>query len=118
MCVYIRFIYIEIVFFFPFYCFLLYYIIIHFFKKFKGVKLIIIKITKKKKKKMVKKSEERKQMENSLWRFGRLISTLLWCSFIVPACYMAYNIRLYAINTYGRVIHSLIHGLICVQQDI
>jgi dolichyl-diphosphooligosaccharide--protein glycosyltransferase len=55
---------------------------------------------------MVKKSEERKQMENSLWRFGRLISTLLWCSFIVPACYMAYNIRLYAINTYGRVIHE------------
>ena len=55
---------------------------------------------------MAKKSAERRDMENTLWRFGRFVSILLWCVFVVPAGYMAYNIRLYAINTYGRVIHE------------
>jgi dolichyl-diphosphooligosaccharide---protein glycosyltransferase len=55
---------------------------------------------------MAKKTSERKEMENTLWKFGRFVSTTLWCLLIIPACYMAYNIRLYAINTYGRVIHE------------
>ena len=51
MYIYKIYIYIEIVFFFPLLLLPLLYIIIHFLKKFKGVKLIIIKITKKKEKK-------------------------------------------------------------------
>ena len=50
-------------------------------------------------------SEQEKAVE-TLKGGGRFIGYIIWMMAFIPAGMMAYNIRLYAINTYGRVIHE------------